>query len=96
MFDLPTDTKQSRKEYTFFRKILLDDGFSMMQYSVYCRCCPSHENMEVHIRRVTTALPPDGEIRILPVTDKQFERMRVFFGKVRKPPEPAMSQLEFF
>jgi CRISPR-associated protein Cas2 len=96
MFDLPTDTKQARRDYTQFRKFLLNDGFMMMQYSVYSRCCPSHENMQVHVQRVQRNLPPDGEVRILPVTDKQFERMKIFFGKVRKPPEPAPSQLEFF
>ncbi len=34
MFDLPTDTKQSRREYALFRKHLLKNGFQMMQYSV--------------------------------------------------------------
>ncbi|MGC6426759.1 MAG: CRISPR-associated endonuclease Cas2 [Akkermansiaceae bacterium] len=36
-FDLPTKTKDERKRYTHFRKCLLDDGFLMMQYSVYIR-----------------------------------------------------------
>ena len=39
MFDLPTDTKKARKDYTYFRKKLLRDGFSMLQYSVYVRHC---------------------------------------------------------
>jgi len=30
MFDLPTDTKKARKDYTSFRKNLLKDGFSML------------------------------------------------------------------
>ncbi len=34
MFDLPTDTKKARKDYALFRKHLLEDGFTMMQYSV--------------------------------------------------------------
>ncbi len=37
MFDLPTEDKQMRKDYTKFRKFLLNDGFAMMQYSVYMR-----------------------------------------------------------
>lgn len=43
MFDLPTDTKAARRQYTQFRKILLKDGFTMMQYSVYIRHCASRE-----------------------------------------------------
>jgi len=71
MFDLPTDTKNARKAYTHFRKHLLDDGFTMLQYSVYARPCASKENAEVHVQRIERNLPPDGEVRILPITDKQ-------------------------
>jgi len=96
MFDLPTDTKPARKAYARFRKHLLSDGFTMLQYSVYARPCASRESAEVHVGRVKAHLPPDGEVRILPITDKQFERMQVFWGKRRKPPEAAPSQLQLF
>jgi len=96
MFDLPTDTKTARRQYTLFRKSLLKDGFTMMQYSVYIRHCASVENAEVHETRVQDHLPPDGEVRLLLVTDKQYERMRVFWGKRRKPNEPPPAQLELF
>ncbi len=96
MFDLPTDTKQARRDYTSFRKMLISDGFTQMQYSVYARHCPSKENAEVHTARVERNLPPDGEVRVLAITDKQFERMRTFWGKARKPPEEAPCQLELF
>ena len=39
MFDLPTETKSQRRTYARFRKRLLEDGFVMMQYSVYTRHC---------------------------------------------------------
>jgi len=96
MFDLPTDTKKARKDYTRFRKALLKDGFTMMQYSVYIRHCASEENVEVHDRRVEASLPPDGEVRLIRITDKQYERMRVFWGKRRKPTEQPPRQLELF
>ena len=96
MFDLPTDTPQARKYYVQFRKRLLTDGFAMMQYSVYIRHCASEENANVHTNRVEAALPPDGEVRLLCITDKQFERMQVFWGKRRKPPEHPPAQLELF
>jgi CRISPR-associated protein Cas2 len=96
MFDLPTDTKQARQEYALFRKHLLRDGFAMLQYSVYVRHCPSRENAEVHIARIKSHLPPDGEVRVITITDKQFERMLIFLGKTRKRPETAPQQLELF
>ena len=63
MFDLPTDTKAARKAYTNFRGALLDDGFTMMQFSVYARHCASEENADVHEVRVRASLPDDGEVR---------------------------------
>jgi len=96
MFDLPTDTKAARREYTLFRKMLLKDGFRQMQYSVYARPCPSKENMNVHVQRVERSLPPDGEVRIMELTDKQFERMRIFWGKRRTLPDGPPCQLELF
>jgi len=96
MFDLPTDTPRARKDYTLFRKNLLRDGFNMVQYSVYSRCCSSEENAAVHYRRVTRFLPPEGEVRLFKITDKQYGNMQVFWGKLRKPPDEKPKQLELF
>jgi CRISPR-associated protein Cas2 len=96
MFDLPVDTKKARRAYAQFRKMLLKDGFNRMQFSIYARHCASEENTSVHVQRVERNVPPDGEVRVLTVTDKQFERMRVFLGKVRKQPECPPPQLELF
>jgi CRISPR-associated protein Cas2 len=96
MFDLPTDTKRARREYALFRKMLLGDGFTQMQFSVYARPCPSQENADVHVGRIERSLPPDGEVRVITITDKQFERMRVFWGKLRRRPEEAPCQLDLF
>jgi CRISPR-associated protein Cas2 len=87
LFDLPTDTKEAKDQYRYFRESLLEDGYQMLQYSVYSRPCPSEENANTHSSRIQRILPPDGHVRILTLTDKQFERMIVFFGKVRHKPE---------
>src|SRR5262245_48774828 len=96
LFDLPVDTKRARRAYARFRKGLLKDGFTMMQYSVYIRHCASEENAAVHTACVERMVPDDGEVRVITITDKQFERMRVFWGKRRKPPERPHAQLELF
>jgi CRISPR-associated protein Cas2 len=96
LFDLPTDTKEARKQYTNFRKNLLNDGFRMMQYSVYIRHSASEENAQVHIKRVKLTLPPYGEVRIVKITDKQFAKIDVFYGKKRKAIEKPALQLQFF
>lgn len=95
-FDLPTDSPADRKAYQKFRKKLLDDGFDMMQFSVYIRYCPSEENAAVHAGRIESAIPHKGKISLLRITDKQFSRIQIFNGKtLEDPPEPT-GQLEFF
>ena len=93
---MPTTTKKERKAAVQFRKALEKDGFSMMQYSVYIRYCPSKENMEVHISRVKSAIPETGLTSILSITDKQFGEIRNFWGKVERAKLTTPQQLEFF
>jgi CRISPR-associated protein Cas2 len=96
LFDLPVTTPETRKAYTEFRKALLADGFTMMQFSVYMRHCASEENAQVHIDRTRKAIPPEGEVRIVKITDKQFSRIQIFLGKRRKKPENVPRQLTLF
>lgn len=96
MFDLPVDSKEARREYRQFRDALLDDGFMMLQYSVYARPCPSEENAKVHMERIEEALPPSGQVRVLCLTDMQYSRMKIFYGKEPRPPEKQPEQLSFF
>ena len=95
-FDLPTETKKERKAYAQFRKKLLDDGFSMFQFSIYVRHCPSSENAQVHIKRVKSGLPELGQVGILCITDKQFGSIELFFGKKEGKVRPPPQQLEMF
>lgn len=96
LFDLPTETRAQRQAYTRFRKELFNDGFSMMQYSVYRRHCASYENTQVHIQRLGARVPAQGEVRFVVITDKQFSRMSVFWGRARQKTEDSPAQLELF
>jgi CRISPR-associated protein Cas2 len=96
MFDLPVDTKEARKEYQRFRKALLQEGFLMLQFSVYGRYCASEEKSAAFKRRIRKALPPHGEVRLLAVTDTQFGKMEVFHGKKLTSAEEPPAQLLLF
>ncbi len=96
MFDLPTETKSDRKNYSRFRKLMLADGFQMFQFSMYIRHCPSRENAEVHQKRVKKFLPPKGHVGMMAITDKQFGMMEVFHGKDLGKALPIVKQLEMF
>ena len=96
MYDLPTETKKERKVASKFRKELMNDGFSMFQFSMYVRHSSSSENADVHTRRVKKSLPEHGKIGILQITDKQFGQMELFYGSkpIELPNVPQ--QLELF
>ena len=95
-FDLPTETKKDRRNATLFRKRLINDGFTMMQFSIYTRHCNSRENANVHVKRVKGFLPPKGEVIIFNLTDRQFEMME-FFRSAKEAERPdTPQQLELF
>lgn len=96
MFDLPVDTKEARREYVRFRNLLLDQGFSQLQYSVYARCCDSEETADRFRERLRRKLPADGHIRLLGVTDRQFGKMEAYCGKTRVESEKVPEQLQLF
>ncbi|WP_313373711.1 CRISPR-associated endonuclease Cas2 [Chishuiella sp.] len=96
LFDLPTETKKQRSQASRFRKELIDDGFTMFQFSIYLRHCPSRENAEVHIKRAKAKLPEHGKVGILCITDKQFGQMEIFFSKKETDLPTGPQQLELF
>ena len=96
-FDLPTNTKAERKAAAQFRKFLLDDGFDMLQYSVYTRLCPNRTVAEKHMMRVKRHAPANGSVRLLYLTEYQFTHMYIIVGDktVQEKAVPA-KQLTFF
>ena len=96
MFDLPVKEPEERKEYALFRKKLLQLGFTRLQYSVYARYFSSEEASEIQRKKVKAWLPPDGFVRILTVTDRQFGKMEAFIGKKLTETEVPPQQLSFF
>ncbi len=95
-FDLPTETKKEKKAYTDFRKKLQNDGFTMFQFSIYIRHCASHENADVHKKRVKAILPSAGQVGILTITDKQFGSIDLFIGAKTASLPIEGQQLELF
>lgn len=95
-FDLPTKTKHDKRTYTVFRRCLLKDGFIMMQFSVYSRVCRGLDSVESHLRYLKSILPAKGNIRMLQITEKQYARMEILLGSVKKSEKNAGKQLLLF
>ena len=96
MFDLPVDKPEKRIEYARFRNALKRLGFIRLQYSVYARYYASEEATEIHRKKIATLLPPEGEVRLVSITDRQFGKMQVFSGKNLKKTEEPPEQLLLF
>lgn len=92
-FDLPVGTKAERRWATRFRKFLKDEGFLMLQLSVYARVCRGEGAAEKHTQHVTKSLPPRGNVRTLQVTDRQYARMKLLLGEATLSEKKAPQQL---
>lgn len=79
-FDLPVVTKTDRRAYTVFRRFLLNDGYDMIQFSVYGRILNGNDAAQKHMQRLLSNLPPEGSVRVLTVTEKQFTSMKLLVG----------------
>ena len=95
-FDLPTETKKERKAAAKFRKDLISDGFTMFQFSIYLRNCPSMENAKMHTKRIRGFLPEYGKVGIICITEKQFDNMELFVGRKYSELPRIEQQLELF
>ncbi len=80
MFDLPVRTGEERKEAARFRKFLLNDGYYMLQYSIYVRICSGMEAVDKHEQRLKNNLPQHGSVRLLRITERQYTAMRILCG----------------
>jgi len=94
MFDLPSETPADKHNYRKFRQFLLNDGFTMLQYSVYKRHCGNHAVLKTHEDRVIKNLPKFGKIQTFSMTDKQFGSICTYYGKeavdkkeMKEPPQ---------
>lgn len=82
MFDLPVGEPEERKAATDFRLALLDEAFTMAQFSIYMRHCTSQAQVDALSRRVVAALPSGGKVDLLVITDKQYENIRSFRQRI--------------
>lgn len=80
-FDLPTNTATDRKNYRKFRKLLITNGFYMMQESVYCRMVHNESVQRNVIANLKKNKPPVGLVQVLCVTERQFEKMEFIVGE---------------
>lgn len=80
-FDLPTITAKDRREYRKFRKLLLKNGFVMVEESVYTRMVINGNSRRALESLLRDHKPPKGIVALLTVTEKQFANMEMITGE---------------
>ncbi len=95
-FDLPVTEKIERHRAAKFRNFLLKDGYMMIQFSVYARICNGQDRVDKHVQRLNANLPEKGSVRVMQITDKQYERMKTLVGKRTKNEKTKAEQLVLF
>ena len=80
-FDLPTETAKDRKIYNKFRKFLINEGFLMMQESVYAKLALNNSIVNSIKDKINKNKPPKGIVQLLVITEKQFSSIEYIVGK---------------
>ena len=68
----------------------------MLQYSVYARYCSGQESDHAFRHRIREAVPAEGHVRLLSVTDRQFGKMDIIIGRTSHAPESPPDQIMLF
>lgn len=96
MFDLPVSTKSQRAQASNFRHFLMDEGFCMLQFSVYVQYLPVSVRLHKIIKHIKDNLPHGGDVRVLNVSDTQWAKALRFSSKKPAPVEKEPEQLTIF
>lgn len=95
-FDLPVKEKAERRTATRFRNFLIKDGYMMVQFSVYARICNGKDRVDKHLLRLESVIPDKGSVRVIQITDKQYERMKILVGTRKNNEKTKAEQLVLF
>lgn len=84
MFDLPTETSSDRRNYRKFRKFLIQNGYNMMQFSIYSKIILNRSVLNYQKIKLGQNAPPKGYVDTLIVTEKQYVNIETIVGDKRR------------
>ena len=79
-FDLPNVYTNDKRNYTKFRRFLINEGFIMMQESVYSKLMMNSQQIQLLIQRIKRNAPKKGTIQVLNVTENQYAQIEYIIG----------------
>ena len=78
----PTDKWGTKTEYTKLRKFLQKDGYIRIAPEVFMRVVQNRKTPEKHYRRIEGVAPKTGVVRLLRITEKQYNNIYMVTGNV--------------
>ena len=80
-FDLPNIYTKDKRNYLLFRNYLLQEGFIMLQESVYSKITLNSQQCQLLIERLRKKSPKKGLIQVLTITEKQYAQIEYIIGE---------------
>lgn len=80
-FDLPNIYYKDRKNYQKFHRFLINEGFIMLQESVYSKLSLNSQQCELIINKIKKNSPNKGIIQVLNVTESQYAKIEYVIGE---------------
>ena len=72
---------KDKRNYQLFHKFLINEGFIMLQESVYSKLALNLQQAEFNVNRIKKNAPSKGIIQVLNVTEKQYASIEYIIGK---------------
>lgn len=76
----PTNRHGTKGEYTQFRKLLVANGFVLVQSEVFMCAVPTRRSVRVLLDRMKAAAPTTGSVCALVLTERQYSSIEYLVG----------------
>ena len=77
----PTNKWGTKTEYTKLRKFLQRDGYIRIAPEVFMRIVQNRKTAEKHYRRIEECAPKTGVVRLLRLTERQYDNIYMLTGE---------------
>ncbi|WVN21673.1 CRISPR-associated endonuclease Cas2 [Metamycoplasma gateae] len=80
MYDIYYNGDDDTKMYNKFVNHLYKLGYIRIQYSIYAKILPTHTEYENEKRKILRFIPKNSNVRILLLTEKQYQNIEILNG----------------
>ena len=80
-FDLPNIYHKDKRNYQLFHKFLINEGYIMLQESVYSKLALNLQQAEFNVNKIRKNAPNKGLIQVLNITENQYTEIEYIIGK---------------